>query len=89
MVAVATLMTEPHNYAVVQLPGRQFPGVVVQGDSLNNIVSLIKGSINEPDENERFEILKEVEGILSGALEGYKKVLLDADVELPFNEEQG
>lgn len=30
----ATLLTGAHNYAVVQLPGRKFPGVVFQGDSL-------------------------------------------------------
>jgi hypothetical protein len=30
----AELLTPPHNYAVVQLPDRKFPGVVFQGDSL-------------------------------------------------------
>jgi Family of unknown function (DUF6959) len=30
----AELLTPPGNYAVVQLPGRKFPGVVFQGDSL-------------------------------------------------------
>ncbi len=32
---VARLLTPSHNYAVVQLPGRRYPGVVFQGDSLN------------------------------------------------------
>jgi hypothetical protein len=31
----AKLLTSSHNYAVVQLPGRQFPDVVFQGDSLH------------------------------------------------------
>ena len=30
----ATLLTPAWNHAVVQLPGRRFPGVVFQGDSL-------------------------------------------------------
>lgn len=34
----AQLLLEPTNYAVVQLPGRRFPGVVFQGDSLNILV---------------------------------------------------
>ena len=29
----AKLLTEPSNYAVVQLPGTAFPGVVFQGES--------------------------------------------------------
>lgn len=32
------LLSSPTNYAVVQLPGRKFPGVVVQGDSLHSLV---------------------------------------------------
>jgi hypothetical protein len=32
------LLSSASNYAVVQLPGRRFPGVVVQGDSLHSIV---------------------------------------------------
>lgn len=35
MTEQAELLTPPHNYAVVQLPGRKYPGVVVQGDSLH------------------------------------------------------
>jgi hypothetical protein len=29
------LLTSPGNYAIVRMPGRRFPGVVVQGDSLS------------------------------------------------------
>ena len=31
----AELLTPPGNFAIVQLPGRKFPGVVFQGDSLS------------------------------------------------------
>ena len=34
----AELLSRAINYGVVQLPGRRFPGVVVQGDSLYNLV---------------------------------------------------
>ena len=33
------LLSEPTNYAVVHLPGRAFPGVVFQGDSLDGIIA--------------------------------------------------
>ena len=29
------LLTSPGNYAIVRMPGRRFPGVVMQGDSLS------------------------------------------------------
>jgi hypothetical protein len=34
----AKLLTETSNYAVVQLPGRQYPGVVFQGDSIHALL---------------------------------------------------
>ncbi|MGW0206694.1 DUF6959 family protein [Streptomyces sp. NPDC003233] len=33
--AEAELLMDGGNNAVVRLPGRQFPGVLIQGDSLN------------------------------------------------------
>ena len=39
----AELFTDGGNAAVVRLPGRRFPGVVIQGDSL----SVIRGDIAE------------------------------------------
>ena len=39
----AEVLSEPTNYAVVQLPGRQFPGVVFQGDTLHSLAH----SLNE------------------------------------------
>ena len=34
----AVLLSPSENYAVVQLPGRRFPGIVFQGDSAQNIL---------------------------------------------------
>lgn len=41
MTEFASLLTRPQNYAVVQLPGRKYPAVVVQGDSLNAFLQRI------------------------------------------------
>ncbi len=38
MSEIVVLLSGPTNYAVVQLPGRKFPGVVIQGDSLHAMV---------------------------------------------------
>jgi len=36
------LLTAATNHAVIQLPGRAFPGSVVPGDSLSNLVALAR-----------------------------------------------
>jgi predicted RNase H-like HicB family nuclease len=42
----AKLLTEPSNYAVVQLPGRQYPGVVFQGDSIHALLAQLKNALD-------------------------------------------
>jgi predicted RNase H-like HicB family nuclease len=46
MDGIAKLLTNAENYAVVQLPGRQFPGVVFQGDSIRTLISQLKGALD-------------------------------------------
>jgi hypothetical protein len=80
----ARLLTLPHNYAVVQLPDRQFPGVVVQGDSLDNLIGELEVAWHDPDPDEReaaFELLMET---LLGAQQGYEAALREAGIGLPY-----
>jgi predicted RNase H-like HicB family nuclease len=46
MDATAKLLTDPTNYAVVQLPGRQFPGVVFQGDSIHAMIAQMRNALD-------------------------------------------
>ena len=41
MAEFAKLISAATNYAVVQLPGRNFPGVVIQGDSLHSLLEQV------------------------------------------------
>ena len=84
----AKLLTPPHNYAVVHLPGRHFPGVVVQGDSLSIIVSLLQKAKSEEDPNERTELIGDVLEMLEPSLEHYKTVCRAAGLGLPFSEQK-
>jgi len=62
------------NAVVVQLPERQYPGVVVQHDNMANLLSLVKDAkqrMLESDWDEARDILSELEDLLSG----YTKVL--------------
>jgi hypothetical protein len=81
---VAELLTPPHNYAVVQLPGRRFPGVVVQGDSLSvfcegakRVAMLAAGTAAD---DEAAYLCEE----LNSVLRSYIRVLESRSIELPF-----
>ena len=39
--------TPGHNYAVIRLPGRAFPGVVVQGDCLQVLSESVQEALDE------------------------------------------
>jgi hypothetical protein len=80
----AKLLTPPHNYAVVQLPERHYPGVVFQGDSLNILIGNLEAAWPAPDADEReaaFEMM--MEGLLA-VRRGYEITLRDAGITLPY-----
>ena len=79
------LLSEPTNYAVVQLPERRFPGVVFQGDSLNNLINDIKAAAAEPVESERQLLLKDVIQHLETVQNRYEKVLAEKGIKLPYS----
>jgi hypothetical protein len=57
------------NAIVVQLPGRRYPGVVIQGDSMTNLLNLVgdaKARMAIGDADELRDLLDEIDGILSG-----------------------
>jgi hypothetical protein len=82
------LLSPPANFAVVQLPGRKFPGVVVQGDTLHGLVNEVDGLVrllrsNEVDD----EILATLELIsekLTGAMNHYEHVCAEHGISLPY-----
>jgi hypothetical protein len=84
----ADLLTPATNFAIVQLPGRQFPGVVFQGDSLNILageIAEIRRLIKNGDEPEELEgVLDEVSERLESILVRYKEVCLAVKGKLPF-----
>ena len=77
MTVSAKLLSAPVNFAVVQLPERQYPGVVVQGDTLAGLVGQLarmKTLLTAGDIDELAGEIEDMEDKLSAALSFYKSV---------------
>ena len=81
------LLSPPVNFAVVQLPGRNYPGVVIQGDSLNILVNRIKSMsklLSDGDTENLSEELKDVQEELCGVLCHYELICKNRNISLPY-----
>lgn len=84
------ILSDATNAAVMRHPGRKFPGVLVQGDTLYSLCrradfacSRAKARMDEED----FRELNEVRNALWSLLTHYKSVLAEHQLELPFSEQ--
>lgn len=82
--AVADVLSEPTNFAVVQLPGRAFPGVVFQGDSLDTLIDDLESVAMTPDAAEKEAILADVLNRLRNVQGHYEAVLERLGIQLPY-----
>ena len=83
----AEVLTDAGNWAVVQLPGRRSPGVVVQGDSLSIIVGELNGAGAALRRGDLVEAEEELSGVLerlTGAMAHYESTLGDRGIDLPY-----
>ncbi len=81
---IVEIYFEEPNFAVIRVPSRHYPGVLIQGDSLLGLVGLVKEAIAfvEVDKSEAMDALTELHDELNWRLENYKKVLKENDT--PF-----
>ena len=87
MNASAKILEVGANGAVVQLPERKFPGIVVQGDSLSILLSdfeELKENIAKKDESEITASLAMIERHLKERVEFFESVLEKHGIELPY-----
>ncbi len=75
------------NAAVVRMPTRRFPGMVIQGDSLHILYSLadtvVQLAAPHGDEDLSGEA-GELRDLLAGYMASYENVLKDHGMELPY-----
>jgi len=71
-----TRISTTTNATVVQLPERRYPGVVIQGDSLQNLHSLVLDARKQIDCGnvaECRDVLEELKELLRGYLDSYRE----------------
>jgi hypothetical protein len=81
------LLSPARNYAIVQLPGRNHPGVVVQGDTLNAMVKSLSSSMHLLQTGQLSELSDELDNMLSElqeALKNFEMVCGQQGLDLPY-----
>lgn len=81
------LFTDGSNNAVVRMPGRKFPGVVVQGDSLSVIrsdVAAIRDACRTEGATEALELAEFLLEDLDAIMLRYTDALERHDLRKPF-----
>ena len=81
------VLSETTNCPVIQMPGRKFPGVVIQGDSLKNLL-ILSGEIAEQAKDTDLESLtetvNELKQLLAGYVYNYESTMRNCGKELPY-----
>ena len=83
------ILSDQTNAAVMRHPGRAFPGVLVQGDSLHVLCQQADLACKEVGRGKPgFNELNDLRNTLWSYLSHYKATLLEHGIELPFSEQQ-
>lgn len=80
------------NPAVVQMPDRKFPGVVIQGDALNNLYVIAREVLHRAEKVDDEVLVAEARRLvklLDADLRQYESVLIENDIELPYKTDLG
>lgn len=86
------IYSDQSNMAIMRHPGRRFPGVLIQGDSLYRLCAAadeICAMARSGHDAEMYEELNELRNSLWGYLTHYKVVLGEHQIPLPFSEHAG
>jgi hypothetical protein len=83
------IYSDASNSAVMRHPGRRFPGVLIQGDTLHSLCAALDDVCERGRASlqaEVFDDLDDVRGQLRGLLDHYKATLIAHGMQLPFVE---
>jgi len=82
------IYSDQTNAAVLRHPERQFPGVLLQGDTLHALCWRLDESIRHLNQDSpAYTHLNHVRNALWSLKNEYKSVLVEHDLPMPFSEE--
>ena len=82
---VVEVFSEAVNGPVIRIPGRKFPGLLVQGDTLKCLLdSVAVVASSNPSSEEAGDELAHVLGQFGSMLEVYEQTLISNQLELPY-----
>ena len=84
------VFSEASNYAIVRPPGRNFPGAVIQGDSLSILCAEARAIASQVrslkiEDEEFLYLVQEHQDKLLGRLLHYQRVLAEHGITLPYS----
>ena len=85
--APVEIFSDETNQAVMRHPGRKFPGVLVQGDSLHSLCAMADEACEQAKSTPAYKDMNVLRNALWGYLTHYKAVLGKHDIPLPFSED--
>ena len=84
---IVEVFSDRTNAAVMRHPGRAFPGVLIQGDTLYLLCKQAEAACQGVErESPGFRELDELRNSLRTFLTHYKSTLAEHDIKLPFHE---
>jgi hypothetical protein len=72
------------NVAVVKLPSRRFPGILVQGDTMRMLADLVQEALDADDRAASQQVLSEAYDLIGDLLSVYENALRNAGERLPY-----
>lgn len=81
------IYSDATNAAVMRHPGRNFPGMLIQGDTLHGLSSMAAAALAdaEPD-TDHWHDLKELADELRSLVDFYAQVMREHGLQLPFSD---
>lgn len=81
------IFSDQTNAAIMRHPGRNFPGVLIQGDTLYNLCRQADQACSDVGRGKPgYDELNDLRNALWSYLNHYKATLLQHEMKLPFSE---
>ena len=82
------IYSDKTNAVVLRHPGRKFPGVLIQGDTLHALCQRLDSALTELGrDSDAYGQLNDLRNSLWSLKNHYKSVLLEHDCPLPFSKD--